>query len=223
MTTVAPAITQVSLVPEVWVAVDRLDLALARGPVARRDAARAAALPPWRSREFLAGRALLRTLLHEMAGPASAADIDVGQRGRPVLARWPRLGISISHDGGYVAASAGRDTDVGVDIQVPPGQLGEPVIRRCLGPYLGLLDGRPQADRIHAFTWLWTAQEACVKASGMGIADRPWSIDVPPGATRGRWRKYHWIALPELSQIPLSCAFADPAGQVMRSGQACAR
>jgi 4'-phosphopantetheinyl transferase len=196
----------------VWVAVDRLDAALARGPVARCDAGRAAALPPWRSREFLAARALLRTLLRQVAGAAGWAAIGADERGRPVLICWPQIGISISHDGEFVAACAGQGTDVGVDIQVPPDQLNEAVMRRCLGPYLHRLAGQPQADRIRAFTWLWTAQEACVKASGAGLADRPWSIDVPPGAVSGQWRGYRWNVLRHLSEIPVSCAFADPAG-----------
>jgi 4'-phosphopantetheinyl transferase len=205
-----PVISRASLVPEVWVAVDRADAALARGPVAQRDAARAAAMPPWRSAEFLAARALLRTLLGQVAGAAGQAAIVADERGRPVLAGWPQIGVSISHDGGYVAACAGRGTDVGVDIQVPPDQVSEAVMRRCLGPRLGLLDGQPQADRIRAFTWLWTTQEACVKASGMGLAGRPWSVDVPPGAISGRWQGYRWAALRDSSAIPLSCAFADP-------------
>lgn len=205
-----PVISRPSLVPEVWVAVDRVDAALARGPVARCDAARAAALPPWRVREFLAARVLLRTLLHQLAGAAGWAAIDADKRGRPLLPHWPRIGISISHDGGFVAACAGQDTDVGVDVQVPPDRLHEAAMRRCLGPHLSLLADQPQADRMRVFAWTWTAQEACVKASGAGMADRPWLIDVPPHAVTGRWREYRWIALRDLSEIPLSCAFADP-------------
>jgi 4'-phosphopantetheinyl transferase len=57
---------------------------------------------------------------------------------------------------------------------------------------------------------VWSVQEACVKATGSGLSGRPWSIDVPPGRGRGRWRAYRWVSFRGQSAVPLSCAFLDP-------------
>lgn len=209
-----PALAQVADQPAVWIAADSVAAALARGPIAQPDAVRAQAMPRWRREEFLAARALLRGLLRWVAGPAAQAPVDADDRGRPFLRDWPELGISISHDSGFVAVAVARGTDVGVDIQAPPSQLDEHVMRRCLGRHFATVHRQPRQARIRTFTWVWTVQEACVKASGAGLAGCPWTIDVAPGAPSGQWRDIRWTIVPGLVDIPLSCAFVKGADEL---------
>ena len=75
------------------------------------------------------------------------------------------------------------------------------------GIILAYLAGLPMAQRSREFAWVWTVQEACVKAAGTGFAGRPWSIDVPARAAHGRWGRYRWRSLRGVSPVPFSCAF----------------
>ena len=69
------------------------------------------------------------------------------------------------------------------------------------------LDRLPERERAVEFAWVWTVQEACVKAEGTGLAGRPWRIEVPPRPRTGQWGGYRWIPLRGSTDTPLSCAF----------------
>ncbi|MFG2733390.1 4'-phosphopantetheinyl transferase family protein [Streptomyces harbinensis] len=178
-----------------------------------RDAGPAAAMPPWRAAEFLAGRAVLRALLAEVLPGTSGAEVSVvpGTSGKPALAGRPDIGISVAHDGGAFAACVATGRTVGVDVQLPPDPPADAVLRRCVREGLAELRALAPPDRAREFAWVWTVQEACVKAEGSGLAGSPWTIDVPPGRTTGAWRGYRWHALREVSAIPLSCAWKESA------------
>ncbi|MFD8545390.1 4'-phosphopantetheinyl transferase family protein [Streptomyces sp. NPDC059649] len=181
------------------------------------DRRRAAALPAWRAREFLAGRGLVRHLLATVRpGPAGAeparAEIVPDRRGKPWLRGHPGIGISVSHSRGVLAAGVARGRALGVDVQHPEPAVSASFARRLLGAHAGRVTALPPAAAAEEVAWVWTAQEACVKAAGLGLAGRPWTIDVPPGARSGRWRDHHWLSLRDHSTTPLSCAFARTAG-----------
>jgi 4'-phosphopantetheinyl transferase len=125
------------------------------------------------------------------------------ESGRPVLAGSRGVAISVSHDGNQVAVGVGRCPSIGVDIQMPPDQLSDAVVRRCVRSPLP----PDPAERALEFAWIWSVQEACVKATGQGLAGAPWLIDVELGAADGHWGSYRWRALREVSTIPLSCAY----------------
>nr|WP_052477797.1 hypothetical protein [Kibdelosporangium sp. MJ126-NF4]ADB02871.1 AzicT [Kibdelosporangium sp. MJ126-NF4]CEL14094.1 4'-phosphopantetheinyl transferase [Kibdelosporangium sp. MJ126-NF4]CTQ88460.1 4'-phosphopantetheinyl transferase (EC 2.7.8.-) [Kibdelosporangium sp. MJ126-NF4] len=135
--------------------------------------------------ESAAGRSLLRALLR-VAAPAAAADtVATRPGGKPYLREHPRIGISVSHDRGAVAACVGVGRAVGIDVQVPD-------------------DSRERA-------WVWTVREALVKTTGEGLAGRPWDIDVPPGRGSGTWRSCRWVSLRGRSPIPVSYAYRKEA------------
>jgi 4'-phosphopantetheinyl transferase len=167
----------------------------------------AGGLPAWRRRELLAGRGLLRALLAEFAPWAAGAPVCRRRNGQPVLAGCPDVGVSVSHDGGTVAAAVALGRRVGVDVQQPPEELGDGMLRRCLGRDSAALAALPLPARAREFAWVWSVQESCVKADGTGLAGRPWSVDVPPRPTAGRWRDLVWQSLRDHSDTPLSCAF----------------
>ncbi|SEC38593.1 4'-phosphopantetheinyl transferase [Streptomyces sp. 3213] len=173
----------------------------------RDDLAQAEGLPSWRAEEFLAGRATLRRLIHEVRPDLADTAIRPDAQGRPCLVGHPDIGVSISHDGGLSAAAVAPGRRVGVDVQLPPAELSEGMLRRCLKGHAAQLEKLTAAERAREFAWVWTVQESCVKAAGTGLAGRPWSIAVPPGHRHGRWGRYRWASLRDSSPIPVSCAF----------------
>ncbi|MFE1774377.1 4'-phosphopantetheinyl transferase family protein [Streptomyces sp. NPDC059008] len=173
----------------------------------RDDLRRAQRMPAWRAREFLTGRALLRELLAAVRPALSGTDVVADRRGKPWLRGHPGIGISVSHSHGALAAGVAVGRALGVDLQRPGARVTASFARRLLGGHAERIAALPPARAAEEVAWVWTAQEACVKATGAGFADRPWTIDVPPGARSGRWRDYRWISLREHSATPLSCAF----------------
>lgn len=178
------------------------------GHLTDSDLAGAAHLHGVRAREHLAARRALRALLSARFPRAREAEVVYTRRGRPWLAGWPRLGISVSHDGDAVAACAALDHAVGLDVQHAPDDLSDALVRRCARERAEDLNRLPQRQRAREFAWLWTVQEACVKAAGTGLSGRPWSIDVPVPRTSGAWRGYRWVSLRRGASVPLSCAYA---------------
>ncbi|MCK7622620.1 4'-phosphopantetheinyl transferase superfamily protein [Streptomyces sp. RS10V-4] len=178
----------------------------------RDDLRRAAALPEWRAREFLAGRGLLRELLAAVRPDLADAEIAPGPRGRPGLRGHPGVGVSVSHTEGGVAAGVAVGRAVGVDLQHPADRVGPALARRLLPGHVEQLAALPPERAAAEVAWVWTAQEACVKASGAGLAGRPWTIDVAPGARTGHWAGYRWTALRDHSTTPLSCAYTAHTG-----------
>jgi 4'-phosphopantetheinyl transferase len=162
----------------------------------------------WRAVERGAARALLRRLLAAVAGPAAArAPLGARERGQPYLVGRPDLEISLSHSDGLVAAAVHTGAGpVGVDIQAPH-PVGDRLVRRCCPRHAAELLRLPSPDRDRELAWIWTVQESCAKATGAGLALRPWTIPVAPGHTRGGWRSLRWQALRACSPTPLSCAY----------------
>ncbi|MFG2892554.1 4'-phosphopantetheinyl transferase family protein [Streptomyces sp. NPDC048248] len=174
----------------------------------RDDLRRASALPEWRAREFLAGRALLRELIAAVCPAPAAADITADPGGKPRLRGHRTVGISVSHSGGALAAGVAIGRDLGVDVQRPGSAVTPSLARRLLHGHARRITALPPARAAEEVAWVWTAQEACVKACGAGLSGRPWTIDVPPGARAGRWGDYRWLSLRDHSPLPLSCAFS---------------
>ncbi|TWV47506.1 4-phosphopantetheinyl transferase [Streptomyces misionensis] len=172
------------------------------------DRAVAAALPRRRTAEFLAGRSLLRHLLRLTVPERASTPIRADANGRPLLDGDPATGISISHDGLAIAVAVGRGQRVGVDVQLPAPHVPDSLLHRCLGRHAQDVIPLSEHRRGVELAWVWTAQEACVKAAGTGLTGSPWSIDVPPGSREGQWGGYRWISLRDRSHTPLSCAFS---------------
>ncbi|TCO60703.1 4'-phosphopantetheinyl transferase family protein [Actinocrispum wychmicini] len=151
--------------------------------------------------ESAAARKLLCRLI------ASPATVVNGPNGRPFLPGRLDLSISLSHSGEWVAAAVGVGVDVGVDVQVPE-RATDGLIRRCCTSETGVaLAG--MADRDVEFAWIWTAQEACVKATGQGLAGLPWRIPVDVGQRAGTWQGVRWVSLRGRSPVPASCAYRE--------------
>ncbi len=199
--------------PGLWVARGR-SRDWIRAETHPHDREAAATLPPWRAAEFLSSRALLRHLLRVTYPELAGVAVHSGEHGRPVLAGHPQTGISISHDGDALAVAVARHRQVGVDVQRPPSTVPEALLRRCLHDHTERVTALSERQRAAELAWVWTVQEACVKAAGTGLSGRPWMIDIPPGQRHGQWGDFSWISLRGRSRTPLSCAFSAQHGEL---------
>lgn len=180
-------------------------------PVAATDQAAAAALPRWRAVEHTASRTLLRALLREIGEDLHGGLVAARPSGRPYLPDRPDLGVSLSHSSGWVAAAVGRNRDVGVDAQTPSA-VSDRVLRLCCSPAdAEVLAAMPADRRGREFAWIFTVQEACVKAVGAGLSGRPWSVPVALGQQAGDWERVRWCAPRGRQPMPVSCAWTDRA------------
>ncbi|MFE1902760.1 4'-phosphopantetheinyl transferase family protein [Streptomyces gardneri] len=178
-------------------------------PVAAPDREAAAELPPWRALEHAASRTLLRALLREIGEDLGGGRVAARPSGRPYLPDRPDLGVSLSHSSGWVAAAVALDRDVGVDVQTPRAA-GDRLLRLCCTPGdAEALAALPESGRRREFAWIFTTQEACVKATGTGFAGRPWTVPVTLGQRTGAWEKVRWCAPRDAQPVPAACAWTD--------------
>jgi 4'-phosphopantetheinyl transferase len=201
-------VTRFQPLPECGGAVAAAAIApLAGVPAHAADLDAARRLPAWRVPEHLAARTLLRRLVGEVVDAAAAASpLAARARGQPYLVERPDVGVSLSHTDGWVAAAVHTGGAVGVDAQAPV-RAGDGLLRRCCTPTaLAALARLPDAARDVEFAWIWSVQEACVKATGTGIGGLPWRIPVEVGQRTGSWRNVGWSTLRDVWPVPVSCA-----------------
>ncbi|MEY9849374.1 4'-phosphopantetheinyl transferase [Streptacidiphilus sp. BW17] len=178
-------------------------------PVARRDHEAASARPPWRAVEYAASRTLLRTLLREVGADLQGGPIVARPSGQPYLPDRPDLGVSLSHCSGWVAAAVGSDRDVGVDVQTP-SSVGDRMLRLCCLPGDAAdLAAMPEERRRREFAWIFSVQEACVKAVGQGFSGRPWNVPVALGQQAGEWGLVRWCAPGGRHPLPVGLAWTE--------------
>ena len=196
----------------VYAAADTIT-ALRAKPVHAADARSAARLTSQRIPEHLAARVLLRRLLSEaVGGDAASSPLATRPGGQPFLAERPDVGVSLSHSDGWVAAAVHLCGVVGVDVQAPV-RPSDRLIRRCCTPSARrALSVMTEPERDTEFAWIWSVQEACVKAEGLGVAGLPWTIAVQAGQRVGRLRDLRWRALRQTWPVPVSCAHGPAKG-----------
>ena len=150
-------------------------------------------------------REIARAVLGEMLGVAPGAVPIVREcehcgdprHGRPRVAGGG-VAFSLSHSGpvGILAVAPDGDVRLGVDVEVvrPRPHLGR-LAERVLDPgTLARFVAAPETERLGTFLRAWTAKEAYLKATGVGIATAlravpaapaGWTVralDAPPGA-----------------------------------------
>ena len=114
-------------------------------------------------------------LLHRLARSHGAAGVRRDRDGRP--RSDPPLDLSLSHSGRWVGVALCKTGRVGLDVETVR-EVSPSLARRCLsGPELAWLQQvAPGPARNHRFFRLWTAKEAFLKATGVGLATDPRSI-----------------------------------------------
>ena len=121
----------------------------------------------------LAGRVLLRALLHERLGAWWArAPLAHQATGAPFLPDLPECAVNVSHSGNQVAAATCLGTPLGIDVEwVDPAFGMAPVARRFFHPRERRALARMPAgmQRTAFFAW-WAAKEAVAKCLGQGLS-----------------------------------------------------
>jgi 4'-phosphopantetheinyl transferase len=144
---------------------------------------------------YIVGRGLLRRLLGEYLGLASAEiRFAYGPNDKPRLER-ETLHFNLSHSGPIALYAFNRDTEVGVDIELGDADLSKELIaERFFSPSeTASLRSLPQALQSQAFLACWTRKEAFIKARGDGLSlaldsfDVSLQPDTPAAVLRTEW------------------------------------
>ena len=113
---------------------------------------------PSKRKEFLAGRALVKSLVELIGSEYSGIRKD--EQGKPFLKNLP-FEISLSHSSPYVAAQIHKGTAVGIDIEQPKEKLLR-VAPRILSP----IEEEDAGNNIAKHCIYWCAKEAMYKLYG---------------------------------------------------------
>lgn len=135
-------------------------------------------------RRMAFGDELLRKLLSEVYS-ADEKDIELNNlpSGKPVAkVLGKEVFVSITHSGNFVA-SAVSDTAVGIDLEVKKAY--KPTVYKALNEAEREYIAKSK-DEALAFYKIWTAKEAFVKLSGVGLAGFS-KADVLPLVKNGKW------------------------------------
>jgi 4'-phosphopantetheinyl transferase len=150
---------------------------------------------------FAAARSVLREILGErLACDPAQLEFAAGAYGRPSLAVHPDVSFNVSHSGERVLIALSMARTVGVDIEVANPSLDW----RSLIDIVCAPEEAHHIFTVRDFYRCWTAKEALLKATGVGIGEGLKSIDlanarIPP--TLG----YTWLE--ELDGYAAAVAF----------------
>ena len=144
---------------------------------------RARRLPETTRREFVATRAILRTLLGErLEAPAAEVVLRTSENGK--LSVSGDVLFNVAHSEGLAVFAFTHNLEVGVDVELlrPLADLGG-VAELALAPSEAVdLQLVPAGDRAAAFFACWTRKEAYLKASGNGLGSpRDVAVTLRPG------------------------------------------
>ena len=160
---------------------------------------------PAKRRQFVVGRARLRTILarHLDRDPASLT-FAYGAHGKPEIPEYPELSFNLSHSGDTALLGVCFARRLGVDVEeTRPGRDFVAIAEHFFsGEERAALDRIGDATRAHAFYRAWTRKEAYLKAIGTGLSfastrftitfdpDRPSSVVATeyPGDRPENWR-----------------------------------
>jgi len=177
---------------------------------------------------FAVTRAALRALLSIRAGePEGALRISRGQYGKPILDGHPQISFNVTHAGQHALIAVSDSRQVGVDVEVidPSIHWLELLDLVCTGVEQQMIISSSKASQLQMFFRCWTAKEALLKATGVGLTEGLCGISLDLLSPGGQWLcdqsnddkstslfQFHW-----LSEIPgyIGCvAFEKSASQV---------
>lgn len=165
--------------------------------------------PDDRAAYAMAHGLLRRAVLRLMGEPGKALTLAYAPGGRPFLAGYEALSVSLSHARSHVAVAIGWDVAVGIDVEplsggAPDGGVMEEALtarERALVDAAGAGEAQERC-----FLRLWTAKEAILKAHGLGLPAGLQQVCLADGYDRPR------ITLPDA--LDLQVALFEPAGAV---------
>lgn len=154
------------------------------------EKARAARLKVAKARaQFIITRAVLRQLLANYLGIAPRAlAFTAGPCGKPALSpHWQqkRIEFNVSHAADYALLALGLDHRLGVDIESVERQVDYRALanRFFSAAEQAAFKKLPAGAACAAFYRVWSRKEACLKATGQGLAGGLSGFSVPLGQT----------------------------------------
>jgi 4'-phosphopantetheinyl transferase len=160
----------------VWAGALQIPEALAMECLSTQERERAASFASQAPRRrYVAGRAILRSLLNRYTG-IPARDIVLGTQGKPLLDtgdNGPELRFNLSHSGDLVLFAFARAQAVGIDLEyLRPVEEAELIALRTFSriEYKQLMMVEEGYARLRAFYSCWTRKEAFIKALGTGLS-----------------------------------------------------
>ena len=126
--------------------------------------------PEKKKQNFLISRILLRLSLKSFYNLDEIPSFIFGSYGKPYFIKEPQLFFNLSHSGNYIGI-AFSDNEMGLDIECIKqrknfGALCEKVLSES---EIKFLEALSDTDKLNLFTLLWTAREALLKDSGLGL------------------------------------------------------
>lgn len=145
---------------------------------------------------FVLGRLLLRQALIRSKLPVDLLEtIQYTSTDKPFL---EGLSFSISHSKEWVACAFSEEQEVGLDVEVPRG-LNKAHFRHCFS--LKEWDEIVADEGMHTFYQYWTAKEAVLKATGLGLGHlldmtvvdlQKAYVKLPEEEQASQWRLQHF-------------------------------
>lgn len=170
-----------------------------------------------------AARRLLASALEKEYGiPAAAVRVETDEKGRPYLAGYPDLHISISHSGSYAACAFG-DKPVGVDMEMwkmhPKWRRivdkMHPREREAIGRVCGGAITEETEEPVEVFCNLWVRKESFLKAIGEGLRIPLDAFDATEKKVRQELRKEpYFIRNYRVEHEPVSVAVCSREEQL---------
>jgi len=128
---------------------------------------------PGKRHQFIAARAVLRTILARYVGRApNALSFCYGPQGKPAItAPAPPIQFNLSHAEDLALCAVARQAKVGIDLErIDPQRPILDIARRFFSPNEARdLEALPETQRVDAFYRCWTCKEAYLKARGRGL------------------------------------------------------
>jgi 4'-phosphopantetheinyl transferase len=133
-------------------------------------------------RRFIAARGILRHLLGGYTGTAASdVQFDYGPHGKPsVRQAETTIRFNLSHSGELMVAALSSTAELGVDIEKDDRQIpATDISKRFFTPEEHAEVQQEQAEqRTGIFLRYWTAKEAVMKATGLGLSLDPAKIAI---------------------------------------------
>lgn len=158
---------------------------------------------------FAVTRASLRALLSDKTGkPPNSLRFIVGPFGKPALDGHQEIQFNVTHSGQHALITVSDGRQVGVDIEVMHStfQWREILSFACTLAEQRVILLMPKDMQPQMFLRCWTAKEALLKTTGMGIGKGLTSIEVDPRSLGGQWQpvpteygeqhatlRFHWL------------------------------
>jgi len=161
---------------------------------------------------FTSAAALVRLLAGQAAGrPPDTVRIDrtcpeCGQpHGRPRLVDEPGLDISVSHAGRFVAVATSARGQVGVDVEVVPGEWRDLAAVACTP------SERVLVEDARGFAITWVRKEAVLKAFGHGLRVAPAEVQVSAPNSAPELLRYRGAVAPACTLVDVDIVADDQA------------